>query len=358
MGKKIRMGVIGCGNISAYHIQSSMESPDMEVGALCDPVPAKLEEKAKRFGIPAEKCYSDYIEMMESGRVDAVSICVPNRLHFQVAMEAVQRGFPYALEKPVCDNEEQAKLLMEETGKKGLPNMVCFSYRFINAARYGRYLIRSGQLGAIYHINAEYFQGWGLPDAVNGKPVALSWRLTKKNSVTGALGDLGSHMIDLSRFMTGKEFTRVTADMDTFLHERPLPEGGKYGIVDVDDYVNIIGQMEGPIAANLSITRFAYSRGNYQRVEVYGEKGAIRYSIEDSDHRLEVNMGNWPTRAGRIWSDVPIPAEYNSNQLQSFADIVNGRGDGLAADISDGWKSQQVIDRALVAAESGVRQNI
>ena len=358
MNKKIRMGIIGCGNISAYHIQGVLDSPDMEVGALCDPVPVKLEEKAARFKIPKELCYSDYVEMMDSGKVDAVSICVPNRFHYKVAMDAVRRALPYALEKPVCDTEEEAKILFDETGKKGLANMVCFTYRFRAAIRYGRHLIQSGQLGAIYHINAEYLQGWGLPDAVDGKPAAFNWRLTKEHSGTGALGDLGSHMIDICRFMTGREFIKITADLDTFLHERPIPGSDKKGVVDVDDYVNLIGQLEGPVAANLSISRFAYSRGNYQRIEVYGEKGAIRCSQEDYDNTVEVNMGNWPTRMGRIWSDVPVPEEYNSDQMQSFADIVNGRGDGLAADIRDGWKSQQVIDKALAAAQSGIRQDL
>ena len=357
MEKKIRMGFIGCGGISYYHILGTIESPDMEVGALCDISPDKMVEKARRFGVPQEVCYSDHIKMMESGRVDAVSICLPNRFHYQMTLDAIQRGVPYALEKPVCCSEAEAKTLFEETKKKGLPNMVCFSYRFKAAARYARHLIQSGQLGTIYHINGEYLQEWGLPDAAGGKPMALNWRFTKENSGTGVLGDLGSHMIDLCRFLTGSEFTRVTADLGTFIHERFLPGGDKKGVVDVDDYVNIIGQMEGPVAVNLSITRYAYSRGNYQRVEIYGDKGAIRYSLEEND-QLEVNMGNWPMRTGHVWSAVPVPAEYSSNQMQSFADVVNGCGDGLAASIYDGWKSQQIIDGAFAASESGVRRNI
>ena len=357
MNKKIRMGFIGCGNISYYHILGTTESPDMEVGAICDILPEKLEEKAKRFGIPEENWYSDYIKMMESGKIDAVSVCTPNNMHYKMVMDAIQRGIPYALEKPACITEAEAKTLAEETKKKNLPNMVCFSYRFKAAARYARHLILSGQLGAIYHINGEYLQGWGLPDASNGKPLPLNWRFVRETSGTGALGDLGSHMIDLCRFMTGRDFTRVTADLDTFIRERLKPGSDIKAAVDVDDYVNIAAQMAGPVAANLSISRYAYSRGNYQRVEVYGEKGAIRYSLEEND-MLEINMGNWPMRTGRVWCTVPVPAEYNSSQMQSFADIVNGCGDGLAANIHDGWKCQQMLDSAFIASESGIRRNI
>ena len=355
MNKKIRMGIIGCGNIAVWHIKGIMESTDMEVCALCDILPEKLDEKMKLSGVAADSCYDDYIKLMESGKVDAVSICVPNCLHYGIAMDAIRLGLPYAVEKPLCGCEAEAKKLVEETEKKKLANMVCYSYRFRAAARYARDLVRSGQLGRIYHINGEYLQAWGLPDAANGTIRPINWRFTKKQSITGALGDLGSHMIDLCRFLTGFEFKRISADMDTFIHKRPSPGGGEESTVDVDDYINLIGQMEESVAVNLCISRYAYGRGNYQRVDVYGEKGALRYTLEDDD-QLEINMGNAPMRAAHIWCTVPVPQVYRSSQMQSFADIINGCGDGLAANIHDGFKSQQVIDKSLAAAESGNRQ--
>jgi len=360
MRKIHRVGIIGCGNISQIHIEKIMESPDLEVGALCDPLPAKLKEKQALCSVVDDMCYSDHIKMLDSGKVDAVSICVPNTLHFEVAMEAVKRGIAYAIEKPACNNEEENRILMEETEKRGVPNMVCFSYRFEPPARYVRDLILSGELGRLYHINGEYFQAWGLP-AADGSLVALSWRFTKEKSISGALGDLGCHMIDLCRFMTGCEFTNVIADLDTLIRKRPLPDSddGAYGDVTVDDYVNIIGQMEGPVAANLSISRFAYGRNNYQRIELYGEKGGIRYSLEaEGPDPLEVNIGNKPMRENHIWTTVPVPKRYKSSQMQSFADILNGSGDGLAADIRDALKVQQVVDSALESAAKGVRINL
>jgi predicted dehydrogenase len=161
-------------------------------------------------------------------------------------------------------------------------------------------------------------------------------------------------MIDLVRFITGREFTRITADLDTFIYKRPIPGGDTEGDVDVDDYVSIIGQLEGPIAANLSISRYGYSRGNYQRIEVYGDNGAIRYTLEDRD-QLEINIGNEPMKQAHIWCTVPIPYRYNSNQMQSFADILNGCGDGLAATVDDGWKTQKVLDAAVVAAKNVIK---
>ncbi|MCL2060858.1 MAG: Gfo/Idh/MocA family oxidoreductase [Oscillospiraceae bacterium] len=364
MKKVFRMGIIGCGNIAHWHIRGIMDSPDLEVGAICDILPEKIAQKQALCGIAGAHCYSDYRAMLDSGKIDAVSICVPNYLHHEVAMEAIQRGLPYAVEKPVCDNETQVAELVRETEKKGLPNMVCFSYRFKSAARYARDLIRSGQLGKIYQINGEYFQAWGLPGA-DGRLTPLNWRFTKEQSITGALGDLGSHIIDLARFMTGFEYTKVTADLDTFIHKRPMPGGGPDGDVTVDDYVNIIGQMAGqgpvqgtgPVAVNISISRYAYGRGNYQRVQVYGDKGALCYNLDDSES-LEINIGNAPMRMSHMFVTVPVPAKYNTTQMQSFADILGKCGDGLAADIHDGLISQRVVDKSFIAAESGARQNI
>jgi len=358
MKKIFRVGVIGCGGISHSHIQGIMNSPDLEIGALCDILPAKLEEKKQLCGASDDMCYHDYIEMMDSGKIDAVDICTPNNLHFPMAMDAVKRGLPYSVEKPVCLTAADAATLLEATDAKQLPNMVCFSYRFIPAARYARELVQSGALGRIYHISGEYFQGWGMPNTKTGALAPLAWRFVAEKAGTGALGDLGCHMVDLLRFITGSEFTRLTADYDTFIKQRPLPGGGGvFGDVDVDDYIDIAGQMAGAggvIAANVSISRYAYARGNYQRIEVYGENGALRYTLENGD-KLEINIGNEPMKEARIWVDVPIPHRFRCNQAQAFADILNGCPDGLAATAADGLQTQKVLDAAVAAAANVVK---
>ena len=357
MGKIIKMGVIGCGGISAGHIRGIMDSPDLEIGALCDILPAKLDEKAAMCGVAPDMLYDDYIKMMESGKIDAVSICTPNNVHFKIAMDAAARGIPFAVEKPVCNSAADVETLLKAAEAKNLPHMVCFSYRFVPAARYMRDLILSGELGEIYHINGEYFQAWGIPGARGDSSATLVWRFIKEIAGSGALGDLGCHMLDLCRFVTGREFVSLVADMDTFVHSRKYPDSDAEGTVDVDDYINIAAKMENHIAASVSITRYGYSRGNYQRVEAYGSKGALRYNLEATG-TLEVNIGNKPMRDSHVWAEVPIPRAYSANQMQSFANILNGCGDGLAATLRDGWQIQKVLDGALEAAEKGVRVNL
>ena len=179
MKKKFSMGIIGCGGISGAHIGGIMSSPDLEIGALCDILPGKIKEKQAMCGVSDDVCYNNYIEMLDSGKVDAVSICTPNYLHYEMAVEAVKRGIAYAVEKPACNTAEEAAVLLEETSKKAVPHMVCFSYRFIPAARYARDLVQSGALGKIYHISGEYFQAWGLPNIKTGALTPLVWRFDK-----------------------------------------------------------------------------------------------------------------------------------------------------------------------------------
>jgi len=352
--KKLRIGIIGCGGVANGHIRGVLDSRDLEISALCDIVPERLAEKVSAYGIAGDLCYDNHISLMESGKVDAVSICTPNNAHFHIAMDAIKRGIPYAVEKPAGMNEAEVAQMLAATEGKSLANMVCFSYRFVSAARFMRDIVKSGELGRLFHIGGDYLQAGGIPGTRDGESAPLVWRFVKGIAASGALGDLGCHMIDLMRFITGREFTYVNADMDTFINRRRLLDGDGYGVVDVDDYISVTGQMEDQLASNMFISRYAYGRGNYQRVEIYGEKGALRYYL-DGKGSLEINIGSKAMREGHVWAEIPVPPKYDSAQMQSFADVVNGCGDGLAASIHDGLAVQRVLDAALLAAESGNR---
>ena len=197
----------------------------------------------------------------------------------------------------------------------------------------------------------QYFQAWGLPRA----SCPLVWRYVKSRTGTGALGDLGSHALDLVRFVTNKEYTRVVGHTGTYVHERPLLDGKGVGKVDVDDFSNYMADMEDEISVSFQITRFAYGRGNYQRMEIYGSEGAIVYSLDATPagiDEIEVCSGDINADA-RVFNHLPIPQQYFCDQMQSFADIVNGTGDGLAANIQDGQANQHLLDAIVESAEKG-----
>lgn len=354
MPKKI--GVVGAGVIAdCVHIPGILASPDVTLAALCDTDPNRLEMMRKKYNLPEKACFGDISQLLQQANVDALDICTPNDAHAALAEAAVQAGLPYALEKPVTLTAPQAQALAEKTAEKNLASMVCFSYRFKAAARYARHLVQSGQLGQIYHVYMQYFQAWSLPVC----EIPLVWRFQKERTGSGALGDLGSHGLDLVRFVTGREYTRVVSHNGTFVQQRPLPEGGGTGKVDVDDFSHYMAEMSGGLPAAFQITRFAYGRGNYQRMEIYGSEGALVYhlDVEPNVDSLHGCFGE-AMRRGNNFAQLTIPEEYKADQMQSFANILLGKGDGLAATIQDGLANQKAVDAVLRSHISGKWEDI
>jgi predicted dehydrogenase len=347
-----RIGSIGLGNIAnAVHLPGIRRSPDLEIAAVCDIDRERLDRAGDAYGVDKSRRFTDYREVLALKDVDAVDIAAPNDVHFQIAVDAVKAGKHYALEKPVALNAAQAQTLAEHTREKGVKSMICFSYRFMKAARYARDLVQEGVLGDIYHVFTQYFQAGGSnPDI----PRPLVWRFIKARAGSGALGDLGCHAVDLVRFIMGKEYTRVVGDADTFVKERPLLDGSGMGKVDVDDYCTYLARMEGGAGAVFEITRFGFGRGNYQRVEIYGSKGALVYKLNETPDtdELEICIGQ-PAGQLHAFTAVPqIPRKYVVDQMQSFADLLNGKGDGLSATIEDGLINQKTCDAIIDSFEN------
>jgi predicted dehydrogenase len=346
---RIKIGVIGLGGIAGgVHLPGIERCKDFELTALCDIDKEKLERTGDRYGIDRSMRFTDYRDLIASSAVEAVDICTPNDCHFQMAAEAVKARKHYAVEKPVTMNAGEAETLARRSAEAGVKNMVCFSYRFKTAARYARHLVQSGVLGDLYHVYMQYLQAWGNPDS----GVPLVWRFIKARTGSGALGDLGCHALDLVRFITGREYTKAVGDADTLVKERPLPGGGGTGISDVDDYCHYLARMEGGASAVFEITRFGFGRGNYQRLEIYGRKGALVYKLDETPglDELELCIGQ-PLGQLNTFVKVPVPPSYAADQTQSFADIINGKADGLSASVEDGLANQRILDAVVESFE-------
>ncbi len=346
----ISVGVIGLGTIATcVHLPGIQKSRDLHLTAVCDTDIKKLKEIGDKYEVPGKYRFLDYRDLIHCPEVAAVDICTPNDCHFPMAMEAVSASKPYAVEKPITMNKQEAKALLDATEKAGVKNMVCFSYRFKAAVRYARELVKTGAIGEIYHVNMQYLQSWGRKEA----DIPLVWRYIKSRAGSGALGDLGCHALDLTRFVLGLEYEKVVADADTFIKQRRLFGGTGMGVSDVDDFCHYLARMEGNVAASFQITRLAYGRGNYQRLEVYGEKGALVYLLDASPgaDELEICIGQ-PMGDLNMYSKAPVPDRFAADQMQSFADLLLGKEDGLAATIRDGYINQLAVDAIIESFES------
>jgi predicted dehydrogenase len=165
--------------------------------------------------------------------------------------------------------------------------MVGFNYRRVPALVLARELIASGRVGEIRHVRASYLQDWLADPAF-----PLTWRLQKEHAGSGALGDLGAHVVDLAQHLTGQLISGVSGVAATFVPERPLPggtrsdttpsgtTGGATGPVTVDDAVAFTARLESGALATVEATRFASGRKNALRIEIYGARGSLAFDLE------------------------------------------------------------------------------
>ncbi len=347
--KKIRMGIIGTGLIFNRHYNGIQASPDGELAAICDMNEKALNEKADLLHIPAEHRFTDFLAMFDSGLIDAVSICTPNNTHVKIALEALKRNIPFAIEKPVGVNDEEVQGLYDEVIKSGLKNMVCFTYRFKAAARYAKHIIESGAIGEVYHVYTEYIQDYDL------RPYSLPtfWRFQKNVAGGGVVFDLGCHVMDLVTFMTGLEYESLCATTENVIKTRPDPETNVPREVTTDDYCHMLTKFTSGASGVFTISKCCIGRKNYQRIQIYGSKGAVIYTLNDKDLQdtIEVCIGN-PYTESYNFTHLDIPAEYTAEQMQSFFDILNECGDGMAANLTDGLKAQKLITKVMESAET------
>ncbi|SHM51985.1 Predicted dehydrogenase [Gracilibacillus kekensis] len=234
---------------------------------------------------------TDWRKVIERDDIDVIDIVTPNHTHAEIAIAAAEAGKHIITEKPLALTVDEAERMLAAVEKNGVKHMICHNYRFAPAVQYAKKLIEDGRIGRIYHWRANYLQ-----DFIMDPNFPLVWRLKKEVSGSGALGDIGAHSLDLARFLVG-EFSELTATMETFIKERPIGEmtGGlsakgdssNMGEVTVDDAVTFIARFKNGALGTFEATRFAGGNRNKNKFEINGEKGSIRWDMENMNN-LEV----------------------------------------------------------------------
>lgn len=357
MPDRIAVGVIGTGAIALLRHLPAFKSCEgagtAEVVAVADPLEDNARRAAARFGVP--HVFADYRELLQLP-LDAVSICTPNAYHEPIALAALDAGKHVLCEKPLALDYAGARRMHERATDAGLKTAVNFRYRWIPAAGFVRDLIQGGELGEVYHVYAHYFNG-----ALHDPAAPMRWRQTRAESGSGALGDLGSHLIDLCRFWIG-EVASVQGHLRTFTTARPLATGGT-GQVDVDDAVSILVRFAHGAEGILGVSQCAIGRNNHQRIEIYGTRGAVIYEIEKWDRggdQLQICFGSGQARYGGF-ATVTVPPAYllgtPQRPMTDFIDAV--RADTMPSpSFYDGMRCQEVLDAVALSAREGVRVDL
>ena len=290
---EIRIGMIGYQFMGKAHSHAYRDIPFFFstkakpiLKALCGRNKEAVEEAAETMGW--ESVETDWRELIKRDDIDVIDIVTPNHTHAEIAIAAAKAGKHIITEKPLALTVEEAKEMKEAVEQHQVIHMICHNYRFVPAIQYTKQLIDQGRLGKIFHFRANYLQ-----DFIIDPNFPLIWRLKKEVSGSGSLGDIGAHSIDLARFLVG-EMDEVVAMTETFIKERPLGEmsGGlkaeansqELGEVTVDDAVAFMVRFDSGTFGTFEATRFATGNRNRNTFEINGEKGSVRWDMENMNH--------------------------------------------------------------------------
>jgi predicted dehydrogenase len=262
-----------------------------------------VAEAARRYGY--ERYTTSWQEQVDDPEVQLFDNGGPNNTHAEPCIAAAEAGKHILCEKPLARSAEESKAMLDAVEKAGVKNMVAFNYRFVPAIRQMRNLIDSGALGQIYHFRAVYLQEWIMPHYNEAK----IWRLDKSVCGSGAIGDLGAHIVDIAHYLVG-DIKSLSAYTETFITERPLPDGSGMGTVDVDDAFVAAIEFENGAIGTLESTRFAGGRKNYNSFEINAEKGSVYFNLERMNE-LEVFWVGEEPRETQGFHKVLVTEDYH-----------------------------------------------
>lgn len=379
--KKFNIGLIGAGFMGKAHSMAYAAmpmffwpAPGIPVRkAICDLTEESAKDAAARFGF--EKYTSDWRKIIEDPEIDVVDIATPNDSHAEIAVVAAQAGKHIFCEKPIARTSEEAKRMLDAVTKAGVTNMLAFNYRRTPAVALAKKFIEEGSIGKILNFRGTYLQDWS---ADPSSP--LSWRFQKKIAGSGTLGDIGTHVIDMARYLVG-EFDEVFATLKTYIAERPVQQGAvdKLGTVkaggdvtkapvDVDDEASFMIRFSNGAVGSIEATRNGWGRNNFITFEIHGEKGSIFFNYERRDE-LQVYFASDPSdRRGfrtiytgpahpygdGLW---PIPAlgiGYGETKIIECYDFFKAvvEGSDVSPNFEDGYKIALICDAIVKSSEN------
>ena len=331
-------------------------------------------EAARRYGF--ESSTGDWRRVIDDPTIDVVDIATPNDSHCEIAVAAAEAGKHVLCEKPLARTADEARQMLEAVQRAGIVHMVAFNYRRTPAVALAKRYLEEGSLGRVLSFRGTYLQDWSAdPDS------PLSWRFQRSVAGSGALGDIGTHVLDIARHLVG-EISAVSSILTTHVAERPLQQGGvdKLGAaeklvdapraaVDVDDELHTLLRFENGAIGSLEATRNAYGRNNFLTFEIHGELGSLYFDYERRDELQVCFAADAADRRGfrtvftgpahpygdALW---PIPAlgiGYGETKIVECHDFFRAVVDGTPAspDFGDGYQIARICEAIEESAASG-----
>lgn len=379
---ELGIGMVGYAFMGAAHSQAWRTAPAFfdlplqpSMRAVCGRNEAAAQEVARRFGWQSVE--TDWRALLTRDDIDVIDICTPGNTHAEIAIAALEAGKHVLCEKPLANTVEEAEAMAaaaKAAAKHGIRAMSGFTYRRTPAVAFARQLVASGRLGTIRHVRGQYLQDW-LAD----ENAPMSWRLDKSLAGSGALGDIGAHIIDMAQFVTGSKVQSVSGLMETFVNSRPIEGehatlGGsssstERGPVTVDDAAAFTARFVDGTIGVFEATRCATGRKNSLRLELNGTLGSLAFDLEDMNVLELFDATEDPSVAGfrRIlvteathpyigaWWPPGHGLGYEHGFTHQVVDFVTDIAKG--ADPTPSFEDGLGVQRVLAAVESSAAAN-
>jgi predicted dehydrogenase len=295
----LRVGMVGYAFMGAVHAHAWRNAHRFfdlpttpELTAVAGRNKEAVSAAAEQLGFASME--TDWRALVERDDIDLVDICTPGDSHAVIAVAALQAGKHVLCEKPLANTVEEAEQMAavaRAEAERGVWAMCGFTYRRTPALALARRLVEAGRIGTVRQVRAQYLQDW-----LHDPDAPMTWRLDKAKSGSGALGDLGAHLVDTTQWLTGQAITGVSAILETFVTSRPL-SGERAGLgghgdtgadaprgeVTVDDAALFTARFTDGAIATFEATRFALGRKNALRVEINGSAGSIAFDFEENN---------------------------------------------------------------------------
>jgi predicted dehydrogenase len=326
----VRAAVVGTGFIGLVHVEA-LRRLGIEVTGVVGSSPERARAKAGTFPLP--RVYESFEQLLDDDSVDVVHLTTPNRLHYPQAKAVLETGKHCVCEKPLAMDSAQSAELVELAERSGLVHCTNFNIRFYPQVQEAAFRVRRGDVGDPWNVHGSYLQDWLL------LPTDWNWRLEpEEGGELRAVGDIGSHWLDLAQFVSGRRVEALLADLQTTIPVRQRPTGpvetfaaasGETEPVEMrtDDLAHILLRFEGGARGSVVVSQVSAGRRNHVALEVDGSEGSVWWNSERNE---ELWLGHRGRPNELLWRDPTlsegpvrgtVPAGHHEGFQDTFKEL-------------------------------------
>ena len=345
---EIKAAVVGVGFIGVAHVEA-LRRLGVDVVGVVGSTPERARKKAESANLP--RVYDGLDELLSDDMVDVVHVASPNPAHAEQVRAVIKADKHVVCEKPLALTSRDTGDLLDRARSSGLVHAVCYNIRFYPLCHQMHSLVTSGAIGAPRLVTGSYLQDWLL------LPTDWNWRLVPEQAgELRAVADIGSHWLDLARFITGRRVVEVMADLHTLVPARRHPSGpvetfatvsGDEDLIEEemssDDAAGILLRFEGGTKGLVAVSQVSAGRKNTVTIEVDGSDSAVSWWSEDPD-RMWIGHRGRPNEIlqrdpSLVDESVKGLIAYPAGHVEGYPDTFRALFAEVYADIAGGTRS-------------------